>query len=94
MRRSRMLLGGMFFVLLLAAGTPVASAATDDQTPGYPFQECIQQTFANIRDLSIKIGRFAKRTGTEVGKQSKKLAETFRDGGKEIWAAAIRDEEK
>ena len=94
MRKLGKTLGGMFFVLLLAAGTPAASAATDDQTSGYPFQACVEQTFANIRDLSIKIGKFAKRTGTEIGKQSKKLAETFRDGGKEIWAAATKGDEK
>ncbi len=94
MRKSQKLLGGMFFGLMVAAGTPAASAATDDQTPGYPFQECIEQTFSNIRDLSIKIRKFAKRTGTEIGKQSNKLAETFRDGGKEIWAAATKDDEK
>jgi hypothetical protein len=94
MRRLRKLLGGMFVGLMFAVNPPYASAATDDQKPGYPFQECIETTFAQIRDISVKIGRFATRAGIEIGKQSKKLAETFREGGKEIWSAATKTDDQ
>jgi hypothetical protein len=94
MRRARKILGGLFVGLMMAASPPCAPAATDERPSDYPFKECIETTFAQIRDLSVKVGRFARRTGIEIGKQSRKLAETFRDGGKEIWSTATRDDDQ
>ena len=94
MRRSRKILGSVLFGLTVAANSPPASAATEDPASGYPFQECIETTFAHIRDISIKIGRFSTRTGIEIGNQSRRLAETFRDGGKEIWSAVTRNDDR
>jgi len=94
MRRSKKLLGSVFFGLIIAANAPPASAATDDSKADYPFRECIEQTVTHIRDISMKIGRFAKRTGMEISRQSKKFAETFRDGGREIWSAASKNDDQ
>ena len=93
MRRSRKIFCGLVFGLMVAANATTASAATQDPPVDYPFRECIEQTASWFHDAGIKIGRFAKRTGMEIGKQSKRLGETFRDGGKEIWAAATKDDE-
>ena len=93
MRKSRRFLGGLCFGLMVAANVTAASAATQDPAVDYPFRECIEQTVSWFHDTGVKIGRFAKRTGIEVGKQSRRLGETFRDGGKGIWVAATKDDD-
>jgi len=81
--------------LALLFTTRPASADTETRpSPACAVQEFVANSAVHIRDVSQKVARGAKRTGIEIGRQSRRLAVTFRDAGVEIWASATgKDEE-
>jgi hypothetical protein len=79
------------FGVVAQATTAWANATVEVERACQP-RDFVENTVSHVQTAAREIGRFAARTGITIGRQSRRIAETFRDAGEEIWASARGEE--